>query len=440
MTRTRPPNFVVMFLDDSGWADFRPFAQTPYPTPNVERLAAEGCCFTQFYVPQAICSASRASLLTGCYPERHRVFGAIGPRARGLDPSIATLAEVLKQAGYATGCFGKWHIGDHPETRPPARGFDESSGLMYSNDMWRFHPETRMFDAFDLQYWKNGTIVIQDLSPDQQNSLTTWYTEDAAAFIRTHAAKGPFFLYIPHNMPHVPLACSEKFRGRSGYGLYADVMMEIDWSMGQILDGLEETGVRDHTIVLFTSDNGPWLSYGNHAGRTPYREGKGTSFDGGIRSALVMSAPGHLRPGTTSDRAFCSVDLLPTFAALAGAPLPHHPLDGRNNWPWITGVPDAVNSQEAYFITNGAEFQAVVTGDGRWKLHLPHAYRTLDFAGQDGKPGRYRQETIALSLFDMREDPYETTDVSARHRDVFERLKALAERHRDQWFPPSPRR
>jgi arylsulfatase A-like enzyme len=203
-----------MFLDDSGWADFRPFGDTAYPTPNVERLAAQGCCFNQFYVPQAICSASRASLLTGCYPGRHQVYGAIPPRARGLDPRFTTIGEMLQQNGYVTGCFGKWHVGDEPETRPPARGFDESSGLMYSNDMWRHHPGTRHFDQWDLQFWRNGGIAIDDVSPEQQRMLTTWYTEHAVEFIETHEDE-PFFLYVPHNMPHVPLFCSDKFEGKS---------------------------------------------------------------------------------------------------------------------------------------------------------------------------------------------------------------------------------
>ena len=292
----RRPNFVVIFLDDSGWADFRPFGETAYPTPNVEKLAAGGCCYHQFYVPQAICSASRASLLTGCYPGRHKVYGAIPPRARGLDPSFATIAEVLKPAGYATGVFGKWHIGDHEDTRPPARGFDESSGLMYSNDMWKYHPQSRHFDTMELQFWKNGEIVIDDVSPEQQKMLTTWYTEHAVDFIGRHADE-PFFLYVPHNMPHVPLFCSDKFDGKSGEGLYADVMMEIDWSVGEIMNALEEAGVADDTVVVFTSDNGPWISYGNHAGKTPYREAKGTGFDGGTRSACVMRYPNGIPAG-----------------------------------------------------------------------------------------------------------------------------------------------
>jgi len=430
------PNVVVVFLDDSGWADFRPFGDTPYPTPNAERLASEGCQFTQFYVPQAICSASRASLLTGCYPGRTRMFGAIPPRARGLDPSFATMGEVLKSAGYATGCFGKWHVGDHEDTRPPARGFDESSGLMYSNDMWRHHPGTRHFDQFELQFWTNGEIAIDDVSPEQQRSLTTWYTEHAVSFIERHKDE-PFFCYVPHNMPHVPLYCSDKFEGKSGCGLYADVMMEIDWSVGEIMKALETTGVADNTIFVFTSDNGPWISYGNHAGVTPYREAKGTGFDGGTRCACTIRYPGRVPAGTMSDRAFCSVDLLPTFADLAGADLPANPIDGLNVLDLITGQPDAVNPHDYYPVSTGRTFEGVVSGDGKWKLHLPHSYRTLAEAGRDGRPGRYEAAHIDLSLFDMQNDPYETTNVADQHPDVVAKLKAYADAHKARWFQES---
>lgn len=431
----KQPNIVVMFLDDSGYADFRPFGETEYPTPNVERLAANGCSFTHFYVPQAICSASRASLLTGCYPGRHQVFGAIPPRARGLNPQHATLAEVLKNAGYATGCFGKWHVGDHPETRPPARGFDESSGLMYSNDMWRHHPEARCFDPFDLQYWKNGEIAIDDVSPEQQKMLTTWYTEDAVDFINRRSNEQPFFLYVPHNMPHVPLFCSDKFDGASGTGLYADVMMEIDWSLGQILDALEKAGVDDNTLVVFTSDNGPWLSYGNHAGKTPYREGKATAFDGGTRSACVMSWPGEIPAGTTSEATFCSVDLLPTFANLAGADLPKNPIDGLDVRNLITGTPGATNPHDYYPFSTARTFEGVISADGKWKLHLPHSYQTLDEVGRDGKPGRYTQAFIDLSLFDMHNDPLETTNLAEQNPDIVAELKKWADSHKQQWYP-----
>ena len=429
----RSPNIVVMFLDDSGWADFRPFGDTEYPTPNVERLARGGCCFEQFYVPQAICSASRASLLTGCYPGRHKVFGAIPPRARGLDTSFATIADVLKSAGYATGCFGKWHIGDHEDTRPPARGFDESAGLMYSNDMWRHHPESRHFDQFDLQFWENDDIVIEDVSPEQQKMLTSWYTDYATQFIEQHSDE-PFFLYVPHSMPHVPLFCSDAFAGKSGAGLYGDVMMEIDWSLGKILDVLEAAGVDDNTLVLFSSDNGPWLSYGNHAGRTPYREGKATAFDGGTRSACAMRLPGRIPAGIRSQNAFSTVDLLPTFASLAGAELPENPIDGLDVWELIMDDEDAENPHTYYPFSTGRTLEGVMSGDGRWKLHLPHAYKTLVEAGRDGKPGRYGEAFIDLSLFDMEEDPLETTNLADRHPDLVAQLKALAEGHKRRWY------
>ncbi len=427
------PNIVVMFLDDSGWADFRPFGDTPYPTPFVEQLAREGCCYHQFYVPQAICSASRASLLTGCYPGRHKIYGAISPRSRGLDPGFATIAETLKPSGYATGVFGKWHVGDHPETRPPARGFDESSGLMYSNDMWKHHPESRRFDNWELQFWRNGEIEIDDVSPEQQRSLTTWYTEHAVDFIERHADE-PFFLYVPHNMPHVPLFCSDRFNGRSGHGLYADVMMEIDWSLGQITKALETAGIADDTIVIFTSDNGPWISYGNHAGATPYREAKGTGFDGGTRSACVMRMPGQIPAGSVSQQAFCSVDLLPTFAGLAEADLPENPIDGVDVWDIITCTEGASNPHEYYPVSTGRNFNGVVSGDGKWKLHLQHKYRTLAEAGYDGQPGRYEDAFIDLSLFDMDRDPYETTNVVDQHPEIADQLKQFAEQHRQKWW------
>ncbi len=427
------PNIVIMFLDDSGWADFRPFGDTEYPTPNVEELAARGCRFNQFYVPQAICSASRASLLTGCYPGRTHVFGAIAPRARGLDPEFATIAEMLHPAGYVSACFGKWHVGDHPETRPPARGFDESCGLMYSNDMWRHHPQTRHFDQFELQFWENGKILIEDVSPEQQKMLTTWYTEHAVSFIERQAGR-PFFLYVPHNMPHVPIFCSDKFEGKSGVGLYADVMMEIDWSLGEIMQALARAGVVDNTLVIFTSDNGPWVSYGNHAGTTPYREAKGTAFDGGTRCACVMRYPGEIPAGATSETAFCSVDLLPTVARLAKAELPRNPIDGKEVWDLIRGCPGAANPHDYYPVSTARTFEGVVSGDGKWKLHLPHSYRTLAEAGNDGKPGRYAQAFIELSLFDMENDPYETTNAVDEHPDVVARLKAFAEAHKKRWF------
>jgi len=431
----KKPNFVIIFLDDSGWADFHPFGNPAYSTPNVARLASQGCRFNNFYVPQAVCSASRSALLSGCYPGRTKVFGAHPPGARGLEPSFATVGEVLKTAGYRTAVFGKWHIGDQPDTRPPARGFDESCGLMYSNDMWEFHPEhPEAYSKSPLHFWENGRIKIERVTKEHQPMLTTWYTEHAVDFIHRNK-HDPFLLYVPHSMPHVPLFCSEKFKGKSGAGLYGDVMMEIDWSVGEITKALKTAGVEKDTLVVFSSDNGPWISYGNHAGKTPYREAKGTGFDGGTRSACIMRYPGHIKAGTASNRAFCSVDLLPAMARLAGAALPKNPIDGLDVWDLITGKPGAKNPHEYYPFCTGRTFEGVISGDGRWKLHVPHEYRTLVEAGRDGKAGKYRQARIELSLFDMERDPFETTNVIDRFPDVAARLQGYAEEHRKEFHP-----
>lgn len=427
------PNVVVIFLDDSGWADFHPFGNPPYPTPNVERLAKQGCAFHNFYVPQAICSASRSALLTGCYPGRTKMFGAHGPRARGVDPSFATVGQVLQKAGYKTATFGKWHIGDQPETRPPARGFDESCGLMYSNDMWEHHPENPQNYKEPLQFWENGTVKIERVTPDDQQHLTRWYTEHAVDFIGRHKDH-PFFLYVPHSMPHVPLYRSPAFAGKSGHGVHGDVITELDWSVGQILGALEKAGVAGNTLVIMTSDNGPWTSYGNHAGKTPFRESKGTGFDGGTRSACIMRYPGQIKAGTVSKKAFCTIDLLPTIAKLAGAALPENPIDGRDVWPLITGAKGATSPHEYYAFSTGAVFEGVISGDGKWKLHLPHKYRQLVRAGNDGAAGVYRQTEIGLSLYDMEKDPYETANVLEAQPDVAARLQAYAAAHRKEFY------
>lgn len=425
----RPPNVVIIFLDDSGFADFHPFGNPSYPTPNVQRLATEGRRFTNFHVPQAICSASRGALLTGCYPERTELVGAIGPRVRGMDPKWPTLAQVLKPKGYATAVFGKWHIGDQPETRPPARGFDESCGLMYSNDMWSRHPESRAFDAFPLHFWENGRVTIENVSPEDQTHLTQWYTEHAVDFIRRQKDR-PFFLYLAHNMPHVPLAVGARFKGASGAGLYGDVITELDWSVGEVMRALRDAGVEDRTLVIMTSDNGPWISYGNHAGKTPYREAKGTGFDGGTRSACIMRFPGRIPPGTASDAMLCTVDILPTVAKLADAPLPQTPIDGLDVWDVIVGKPGARNPHAYYPFSTGRTVEGAFSADGRWKLHLPHNYRTLVKAGMDGKPGKYRQAQIGLSLFDMARDPNETRDVKDAYTEETGRLQKWAEAYR----------
>ena len=430
----KPPNFLLIFLDDSGYADFHPFGDPAYRTPNVERLSTQGCSFHNFYVPQAICSASRSALMSGCYPGRTRVFGAHPPGARGLDPKFATMGEVLKTRGYRTAVFGKWHIGDQPDTRPPARGFDESCGLMYSNDMWEFNPTNpQAWGKTPLQFWENGKVTIDRVTREHQAMLTTWYTEHAVNFIRQNR-DNPFLLYVPHNMPHVPIFASERFKGKSGAGLYGDVMMEIDWSVGEIMKALNQAGLDDNTLVFFSSDNGPWSVYGNHAGKTPFREAKGTGFDGGTRSACIMRYPNRIPAGSVSKKAFCTVDMLPTVASLAGAKLPGNPIDGLNVWDLISGKPGATNPHTYYPFSTNQTFEGVISGDGRWKLHLPHDYRHVSVYGHDGMPGKYETRRIELSLFDMENDPYETTNVLDSHPDVAKRLQGYAEQHRREFF------
>ena len=433
--KRKNPNIVFIFLDDSGWADFKPFGKPAYQTPHVERLAAQGRRFNNFYVPQALCSASRASLLSGCYPGRTKVFGAHGPKGRGLEPKFAIMSEVFGDNDYKTAIFGKWHIGDQDGTRPWDRGFDESCGLLYSNDMWEYHPvDPKGWGRYPLQYFENGQVTIERMTPADQENLTRWYTEKAVDFIGRRKEE-PFFLYVAHSMPHVPLFAGKDFQGKSGAGLYGDVMMELDWSVGQITDALKENGLEDDTIVIFASDNGPWLSYGNHAGKTPYREGKATSFDGGIRSACIVKYPGKIPAGTTSDQMFCSVDWLPMLAGLTGASLPANEIDGKDVWDLISGKNGAVNPHDYYPISLRNQFQGVISADGRWKLLIPHRYRTLVEAGSDGRPGRYEQRDIELSLFDMKNDPFETTDVKDQHPDVLKQLQRYADQHKATFYP-----
>lgn len=433
-TEAEKPNIVLIFLDDSGWADFEPFGEKAIETPNVSQMAAEGTAFHNFYVPQAVCSASRSALLSGCFPGRTKVFGAHGPNAWGLDTTFATMGEVFSQAGYATAAFGKWHCGDQPETRSYARGFDETCGLMYSNDMWRHHPESpKYWGQWPLQYWENGEVTIPDVDKPDQKNLTRWYTEHSVDFINKNQDQ-PFFLYLPHSMPHVPLFCSDEFEGKSGLGLYWDVMLEIDWSVGQINKALKENGIDRNTIVIFTSDNGPWVSYGDHAGITPFREAKGTSFDGGVRSACIMKMPGQISEGQISSSTLGTVDLLPTLCKLAGIPLPENEIDGENVWDLITGVEGAENPHEYYAFSNGQNFEGVMSGDGKWKLHLPHKYRTLETPGKDGLAGKYTQSSIDTALFNMEQDPFETTNVLEQFPDVASQLIDLAEKHKAEFY------
>lgn len=430
----KKPNVVIIFLDDSGYSDFNPFGQKDVATPNVQKLAEEGTMFTNFHVPQAICSASRSALLTGCYPGKTKVFGAHGPKARGLETTFPTLGELFKKDGYKTALFGKWHCGDQPETRPHARGFDETCGLMYSNDMWKHHPENpEYWGKYPIQFWENGKVTIEDVGIPEQKNLTKWYTEHAVNFIDNNS-DDPFFLYVPHSMPHVPIFCSTEFEGKSGVGLFGDVTMELDWSVGEIMNALKKNGLEENTIVIFTSDNGPWIAYGNHAGKTPFREAKATSFEGGTRSACIIKYPKYLKPNNTSNKAFLSIDLLPTLCYLTGVQLPETEIDGKNVWELISDKDGASNPQEYYAFSTGNKFESVLSGDGKWKLHLSHSYNTLNTPGNDGASGKYDTVDIELSLYDMENDPYETTNVLNKNPDVSKKLMEYAYLHRQKYY------
>ena len=354
-----PPNIVVIFCDDLGYGDVGVFGAKGYHTPNLDRLAQQGVRFTHFYSAQPVCSASRAALMTGCYPNRIGIQGALNPNARiGINSEETTLAEVVKQRGYATAIFGKWHLGHHPQFLPTHHGFDEYFGLPYSNDMWPLHPEyvklppeaARRKRGFpDLPLIEGDKVVVPKVTAKEQAQLTTWYTERAVKFIDAHRDR-PFFLYVAHNMPHVPLHVSDKFKGKSRQGLYGDVIEEIDWSVGQIVSALSKNGLDERTLVIFTSDNGPWLSYGNHAGSAgPLREGKGTCWQGGVCEPFIARWTGKIPPGHVCNEPAMTIDLLPTIAGLVGAELPQRKIDGLDIWPLLAGEPAAKCPHDAYY-------------------------------------------------------------------------------------------
>ncbi len=434
---SRPPNVVIIFTDDLGYADVGVFGGKGFKTPHLDRMAKEGIRFVNFHVSQAVCSASRAALLTGCYNNRLGIHGALGPGAKiGLNPSEMTIAEVVKQKGYATGMFGKWHLGDHPSFLPVKQGFDEYYGIPYSNDMWPFHPEVVDLPEDspkkkrwpDLPMVEGDKIINPKLTPDDQTQLTTWYTERAVKFIEKNKAK-PFFLYLAHNMPHVPLYVSDKFKGKSDRGIHGDVLMEIDWSVGEIMKALAQNGLDENTLVIFTSDNGPWLSYGTHAGSAgPLREGKGTSWEGGVRVPFIARWPGKIPQNRVSGLPAMTIDLLPTIAGLIGAPLPEKKIDGKDIWPILKGDAQAKSPHEAYYIYYANnQLQAVISG--QWKLFFPHTYRTLGGkpGGTEGKPADYENAKTELELYDLKNDLSEKTNVAASNLEVVERLQKLGE-------------
>jgi arylsulfatase A-like enzyme/acetyl esterase/lipase len=438
----RPPNVVIILADDLGYGDVGCYGGTTIRTPALDRMAAEGTRFASFLVGQSVCTASRAALLTGCYPNRVGMAGALNHTSPvGIAPAERLLSERLKARGYATACYGKWHLGLHPPFWPTRRGFDEFFGIPYSNDNGPLHPTVPTMPPLPLY---DGAEVIET-DPDQ-GLFTRRFTERAVDFIARNRER-PFFLYVPHVMPHVPIFASAQYRGKSGHGLYADVVEELDASVGMILDSLKTHGIDDRTLVVFLSDNGPFLSYGEHAGSAgPLREGKLTTFEGGMRVPCIARWPGRVPVGRTVDEIASALDLCTTVAALAGAGPVDRRTDGIDLRPLLFGEPDG-RGRETFFYYSGTELQAVREGD--WKLHLPHDFLTVAAEpGRDGRPsnfGRmkpesmalsgvrgiasrhgYRVESLPLTLYDLADDPGETRDVAAANPGVVARLEAIA--------------
>lgn len=431
LAEKQQPNVVIIFTDDQGYQDIGVFGAQGFETPNIDRMAAEGRIFTRWYAAQAVCSASRTAMLTGCYPNRVGIHGALGPKnTHGINGSEMTLADMFKQKGYATAIFGKWHLGHHPEFLPLRHGFDEYYGIPYSNDMWPKHPTAG--DRFPPLPLIEGEKTIGHAGEEDQTMMTTRLTERAVDFIHRNREK-PFFLYLPHPQPHVPLYVSDKFRGKSKRGLYGDVISEIDWSVGEVLKAIKENGIDDNTLVIFTSDNGPWLSYGEHGGSAlPLREGKGTAWEGGVREPCVMRWPGKIPAGTVCSEPGMNIDILPTLANLIGARLPEHRIDGMDIWPMISGPLGTKNPHKGYwYYYKQNELHAVSMG--KWKLYLPHSYRTLAGipGGKGGTPVKYSQGKVKeLELYDLSLDVSETNNVAEQHPEVVKKMQDFAEEAR----------
>jgi arylsulfatase A len=418
------PNFVLIFTDDQGYADLSCFGGTHVSTPRIDKMADEGARLTSFYVAAPLCTPSRAGLMSGCYPKRiDMAYGSdfavlLAADRKGMNPDEITIAEVLKSAGYATGMFGKWHLGDQPEFLPTRQGFDEYFGIPYSHDIHPFHPRQKHFKFPPLPLLDGETVVEMDPDADY---LTRRITERAVSFIEANRDK-PFFLYVPHPIPHGPLHASPPFMAgvpeaikaklerEKGvdYGtrtrLFRPAISEIDWSVGQILDTLKQNGLDESTVVIFTSDNGPATGKA-----TPLRGKKGSTFEGGMREPTVIRWPGRIPAGVVNDELMTAMDLLPTFAKLAGAEVPSdRVIDGKDIWPVLTQ--NARSPHEVFFYYRDNDLKAVRSG--KWKLHLALPQ------------GKGTKGTPKSALYDLEADIGETTNVLAENPEVAERLRA----------------
>ena len=414
MAADRPPNFILIFCDDLGYGDLGCYGSTKNRTPHIDQLAREGMRFTDFYSSSPVCTPSRASLMTGCYPRRvgmHEDYTGhwvLIPRSRrGLHPSELTVAEALQTKGYATACVGKWHLGDQPAHLPTEHGFDYYFGIPYSNDMQsvpRGDPPLPLV---------RQEVVIE--APADQASLTKRYTDEVISFIELHAHE-PFFVYLPHTFPHLPLFASSAFDGRSANGTYGDCVEEIDWSTGQILACLKRLNLDNHTFVAFTSDNG---SNGRNGGsNTPLAGAKGSTMEGGMRVPMIARWPGRIKPRSLCTQLATTMDVLPTFCALAGATMPSRPIDGFDISDMLFERPGAKSQYEALYYYRRRQLQAIRVGD--WKYHLPLAETHPNWTSVEptgpGRPGK---------LVNLREDLGEQQNVAGMHPEVILQMTGL---------------
>lgn len=441
----RPPNVVVLLADDLGYGDLGCYGAADISTPHIDALARAGARFTDFYVSQPVCTASRASLLTGYYAHRVRdgLTGALNHTSTaGVAAAEVLLPELCRDRGYATAIFGKWHLGHRPEFHPLRHGFDHFHGIPYSNDTSRYHPVLKGLPPLPL--YEDERVVAEE--PDQ-SLFTRQATDRAVAFIEAHAAR-PFFLYVPYVMPHVPIFATPPFRGRSARGPYGDAVEELDASVGEIAAALDRAGVAANTLVLFLSDNGPFLSYGNHAGSAgQLREGKLTTFEGGVRVPFIARWPGVVPAGRVCQDVTATIDIVPTVARLIGASLQARRVDGIDIGPLLRGETERIEPSRTYLLHAGDRVEAVRRG--RWKLHLPHEYPTV--GGEPGRDGRpavpraaaprppaesglrgvasrhgYEIRSTSLALYDLAADPGETTNLADAHPDIVRDLEARA--------------
>ncbi len=418
------PNVVVIFTDDQGYNDIGCFGSALIRTPNLDQMADEGIKFTDFYSANSVCSPSRASLLTGSYPPRAGVTKVLFPRDTiGLHPEEVTIADILKNEGYATACIGKWHLGHHPKFLPTRQGFDHYYGIPYSNDMTidpknaLFHKDVKFREGFSIEKVRNSKTtknfvpLMRDEKvieyPADQSTLTKRYTEEAINFIKDNRKK-PFFLYLPHTMPHIPLFATPEFLGKSAEGLYGDTIEEIDWSVGKILEALKILDLDDNTLVVYTSDNGPWKLKSGHGGNAfPLRGYKFSTYEGGMRVPCIMRWPGRISAGSVCSKVAATIDLLPTICEISGADLPNERIiDGKSILGLMEQGNKAQSPHEAYYYYKGTRLEAVRVGD--WKLRVT---------------GNKRKSVH--ELFHLATDISESINLARAHSDKVEELISI---------------